>query len=898
MPLNYRKNDITLTSEYYSDVNDLNGPGVCKDTKVNLVVGNERKYIGLVDSGHEQASDLSVQVGNKTLKLAKKSKYMTGQSNYALNFKAIGANGGSFPPDFGGKSNYDEFIPISEEYEIVKVLYLFSDFKLLNVIKNGEQEKTVYWREGFLTFKDFPFQVMEYASYSDLKMIITKDNKFYEWYESRDWRTKIITFYKNNSDNFINDVNNSQDVVKINSLNELTNKYSNISFSSMSIGTHYTGVHVLFLDTLGKLYVKGNNNYGQLSFSTKVTKNVTIPQNILENETFKKVYASQAASTAIDSNNNLYVWGNYNADLGFDSFVPRKLQTNGVDIKVADIIFGYYAILVLDIFGKIYSWGSNGYAELGYGDGTTRQTTPLLISVDPLTVFTSLNIQNNLVVAITNDNKLYVWGKDQYWLQNNMLTNDNGSSDYFTSYHPTPILNNFQIKKIIFKQFLTTDGQIFKLENNKSPLLISSSNVFKDFFSDYYNSQFAITIQNKLMGIGSNSNNELLKKTIETEFVDLNIDLEIKKIVNFIGGQQYIILTKDNKFYNYQDSILTDTTDYLTSTTGLININDLYILTINQEFFYFIFIDEINNKNFAFFAMGNNPPEEILKGKKILDVSGSFILANDNKIYTLEEVHLNPQTLEVIPKFDFEIHDNYDVYYDLIKNAIRELRDFKVSDIEFESISAYTDNLLAIGKNKKLYVMGKNSSGQLGDIGSCDGTPITELTMICSTCSFLKVSMAGHTSMAIGEDKKLYTWGSNYGWELGIDPLSCEIILPPFFEGGDPVVTNLYSSRNFINLLPHCQFLDISKGDANMLMATDITGKLYAWGNNNYSSLGSGVYCSEIKQIGQVNLNTYSKINVGNMNSIIEEKTVTGTQGAWLGENEFLLDEENVHQPD
>ena len=116
MPLNYRKNDITLTSEYYSDVNDLNGPGVCKDTKVNLVVGNERKYIGLVDSGHEQASDLSVQVGNKTLKLAKKSKYMVGQSDYALNFKAIGENDFKLPPDFGGKTKYDEFVSISENH--------------------------------------------------------------------------------------------------------------------------------------------------------------------------------------------------------------------------------------------------------------------------------------------------------------------------------------------------------------------------------------------------------------------------------------------------------------------------------------------------------------------------------------------------------------------------------------------------------------------------------------------------------------------------------------------------------------------------------------------------------------------------------------------------------------
>ena len=916
MPLNYRKNDITLTSEYYSDVNDLNGPGVCKDTKVNLVVGNERKYIGLVDSGHEQASDLSVQVGNKTLKLAKKSKYMVGQSDYALNFKAIGENDFKLPPDFGGKTKYDEFVSISENHEIVKIFEISQYFKLLNVIQNGGQEKTVYWKKGFLTFEDFPFQVMDYASYNDLKMIITKDNKFYEWYESRDWRSDKIYFYKNNSDNFINDVNNSQDVVKINSLNELTNKYPNISFSSMSIGTHYTGVHVLFLDTTGKLYVKGNNDYGQLGFNTKSIIDIKIPQNILENETFKKVYASQATSAAIDLNNNLYIWGDHRTSLGFgdysSSFVPRKLQSNGVDIKVADIVFGYYAILVLDIFGKIYSWGSNGHGELGHGVDSTTQLTPLLISINPLTVFTSLSIQSRLIVAITNDNKLYVWGKDHYWLQENMLIND-GSDNFFNYFVPTQILNNFQIKKMMIRFFLTVSGQIFELKNNNLPLLISGSNIFKDFILDS-NNQFSITIQNKLMGKGTNSSNELLKKTIETEFVDLNIDLEIKQIV--ISGTDKIFITKLNEFYAYRRNINTDQSELINYTQqmheilGSSSYDKLYLLSemsggeVETESIFYLFVDTTNNKNLIFNPR-NGILQEILQGKKIINAINLFILADDNKVYIIVKELLDPLTLQPVSD-NYLDYPDWDTYQSALRNAKINIKMESISETEIDSFSFPSfgfygnpsNSFLAIGKNKKLYVMGENSSGQLGNVigENCDNR-VTSLTMICPECSFLKASIIGQTSMAIGEDKKLYTWGSNYDWQLGVDPLSCEIQLPPPFEGADPVVTNLYTSKDFINLLPHCQFLDIAQGSGTSMMAIDITGKIYAWGNNPYHLFGNEMY-SEIKQIGQVDLSKYSKINVGDMNSILEEKIVNDLPGAWLGENEFLLDEENVHQPD
>ena len=339
-------------------------------------------------------------------------------------------------------------------------------------------------------------------------------------------------------------------------------------------------------------------------------------------------------------------------------------------------------------------------------------------------------------------------------------------------------------------------------------------------------------------------------------------------------------------------------------TNSMINQQQKNKFNTSNDLETFLLPKLANNKNLIFNPR-NGILQEILQGKKIINAINLFILADDNKVYIIVKELLDPLTLQPVSD-NYLDYPDWDTYQSALRNAKINIKMESISETEIDSFSFPSfgfygnpsNSFLAIGKNKKLYVMGENSSGQLGNVigENCDNR-VTSLTMICPECSFLKASIIGQTSMAIGEDKKLYTWGSNYDWQLGVDPLSCEIQLPPPFEGADPVVTNLYTSKDFINLLPHCQFLDIAQGSGTSMMAIDITGKIYAWGNNPYHLFGNET-CSEIKQIGQVDLSKYSKINVGDMNSILEEKIVNGLPGAWLGENEFLLDEENVHQPD
>ena len=75
MPFNYRKNSCNLTTEYYSDISCLNGPGISQTNRINLKTYDQTRYIGLVSPGHEQASDLSVNVCGQNLRLARMSKF-------------------------------------------------------------------------------------------------------------------------------------------------------------------------------------------------------------------------------------------------------------------------------------------------------------------------------------------------------------------------------------------------------------------------------------------------------------------------------------------------------------------------------------------------------------------------------------------------------------------------------------------------------------------------------------------------------------------------------------------------------------------------------------------------------------------------------------------------------
>lgn len=133
--------------------------------------------------------------------------------------------------------------------------------------------------------------------------------------------------------------------------------YTDLTFMDIAI----SGSETVGLTTDGKLVKLINENYEYDSFNP-----VDRYEN-LSDKTFIKLYGGSNHFLAIDTDNNLYAWGdNASGQLGTgdykNSSVPVRI-TNGVCIKEAsagDKISAY-----TDSEGNVYVWGDNNYSQLG-----------------------------------------------------------------------------------------------------------------------------------------------------------------------------------------------------------------------------------------------------------------------------------------------------------------------------------------------------------------------------------------------------------------------------------------------------------------------------------------------------------------------------------------------------
>ena len=107
---------------------------------------------------------------------------------------------------------------------------------------------------------------------------------------------------------------------------------------------------------------------------------------------FKKASAGNGFHLAIDKNSNLWVWGNnYFGNLGTGKIVRTSNEKDQIhvnesypvltvrsDVKFVEVSAGVNHSIAMDIQGRIWGWGDNSYRQLGKGD-TETIIIPVLI---------------------------------------------------------------------------------------------------------------------------------------------------------------------------------------------------------------------------------------------------------------------------------------------------------------------------------------------------------------------------------------------------------------------------------------------------------------------------------------------------------------------------------------
>ena len=149
--------------------------------------------------------------------------------------------------------------------------------------------------------------------------------------------------------------------------------------------------HTCAVDSDGKAYCWGRNDYGQLGTGTTTNSSVPVAASVstsgvLAGKTIKQVFADGYRTCVIASDDKAYCWGHNNyGQLGngttTDSSVPVAVDTSGAlaGKTIEQYSSGLFHACVIASDSKAYCWAYNNVGQLGNGT-TTNSSVPVVVS--------------------------------------------------------------------------------------------------------------------------------------------------------------------------------------------------------------------------------------------------------------------------------------------------------------------------------------------------------------------------------------------------------------------------------------------------------------------------------------------------------------------------------------
>jgi alpha-tubulin suppressor-like RCC1 family protein len=259
-----------------------------------------------------------------------------------------------------------------------------------------------------------------------------------------------------------------------------------INFNGLQVGetiqTLVSGqLHSLAITTNGRVYTWGNGGSGQIGDGANSNRSSPTLINftgLQVGETIQKVSGGAYHSISVTTNGRIFAWGfNGNGELGdgttTNRLSPTLISLSGLQVgeTIQTVIAGSYHSLAVTTNNRVYTWGANGYGQLGSGT-TLNRVTPTVIAFSGLQV--GETIQNIIAgnfhfLVVTSNSRLFVWGY-----------NGNGQlGDGSTTNRTSPILismSGLQVGETIqnvgagayHSLALTSNGRLFAWGNNGS----------------------------------------------------------------------------------------------------------------------------------------------------------------------------------------------------------------------------------------------------------------------------------------------------------------------------------------------------------------------------------------------------------------------------------------------
>ena len=172
--------------------------------------------------------------------------------------------------------------------------------------------------------------------------------------------------------------------------------------------------HTCGLTPDGAAYCWGNGYYGQLGHGRTTIKMKT-PVAVEFAGQFGSLAAGYSHTCGLTPDGTAYCWGAGRFGQRGDGTTARA-QTTPVAVEFtgqfASLTAGEYHTCGLTPDGTAYCWGNGSYGQLGDGNATYRQTTPAPVTFTDH--FAALTAGDHHTCGVTTDGAAYCWGNGSY----------------------------------------------------------------------------------------------------------------------------------------------------------------------------------------------------------------------------------------------------------------------------------------------------------------------------------------------------------------------------------------------------------------------------------------------------------------------------------------------------
>ncbi|MBI0086682.1 RCC1 domain-containing protein [Bifidobacterium polysaccharolyticum] len=202
------------------------------------------------------------------------------------------------------------------------------------------------------------------------------------------------------------------------------------NITAISAGRSYA----MALASDGTVYTWGNNQYGQLGNGSSDNSDHSSPTKVSTLSGITAISAGFTTGTALDSQGHAWAWGrNEKGQLGNgtlnDNPTPARVQDLGTgqpDTRsYIAISAGYQHVLAIDTDHDVYGWGSGTAIGSSTDSNVSTKGSTKISFGDDVVNITAISAGDDGSEAIDDSGRIYTWGKEGYGqLGNNINNND------------------------------------------------------------------------------------------------------------------------------------------------------------------------------------------------------------------------------------------------------------------------------------------------------------------------------------------------------------------------------------------------------------------------------------------------------------------------------------------